>query len=239
MSSMPLRSLPLLLLPLLLGGCPRKSVDNSPPPAATPGAVAATLDHNILLNADAEAIMVSDKAPQKPIPAQWREAPDVFSTDYGDSPDEWPDAKPGCPDGRKRYFRLGLAINEPGKSIGQAISIGALQAEIEAGQVECALGGWFGGWLDGDASSRLEVDFLDAHGKVLGTLTTEAPVPGQLPKPPNGRASLAKVLASGKVPAGTRSLEVRLAALRMDAAVETNAVAVADNLSVVLRKKAP
>ena len=234
------RLLPLLLLtPLLLGGCPRRSVESNPPPAPTPVNLATALDHNLLLNGDAEAIMVGEKPPQKPVPAQWRETPDVFSTDYGDSPDEWPDSKPGCPDGRKRYFRLGLAINEPGKSISQTISLGALQNDLDAGQVECALGGWFGGWTDGDASSRLEVDFLDARGKVLASLATEPPGPGQLPKPAHGRASLAKVLATAPVPAGTRSIEARLAAIRMDKTVDTNAVATADNLSVVLRKKSP
>jgi hypothetical protein len=219
----------------LLVACDQKGVrvqstsepQGSPPPAATP------IDRNLLVNGDAEILFQGSKESVE----GWSKTPDVLPMNYGGMPDEWQSSKPGCPDGRERYFRLALAINEPSKSIGQRINITGLDAEIDAGPLECALGGWFGGWVGGDASARLEVEFLSEDGTILGKLATEAPDPAALPKPELGRAALVKEIATGPVPPKTRRLEVRLVAIRPTQKVDTNAVAAADCLSVVLRRK--
>jgi hypothetical protein len=199
----------------------------SPPPAATP------IDRNLLLNGDAELLFQGSKESID----GWSKTPDVLPMNYGGMPEEWQSSKPGCPDGRERYFRLALAINEPTKSISQHINVTGLEKEIDGGSLECALGGWFGGWVGGDASARLEVEFHGEDGTILGKLATEAPDPAALPKPELGRAALVKEIATGLVPQKTRRLEVRLVAIRPTQKVDTNAVAVADSLSLVLRRK--
>ncbi len=230
----------LLAVATLLSACREKAAPTPPPPSAPS---VETLGRNLLINDDAEAVKLPEttvtKNAQKDAPEGWEHTADVTTTEYGGTADEWPDAKAGCQDGQKRYFRLALALNETSKSMHQSLAVTGIDAAIDAGQVECALGGWFGGWVDGDASAKLEVDFLGAGDKKLGTLATEAPDPSTLPKPGAGRASLMKQLTAAAVPAGTRRIEARLVAARTTGRADTNAVAAADNLSVVLRKKAP
>ncbi len=223
---------------VLFSGCQKSSVvKETPPPSA--GEEVELLGRNLLVNGDAETLQVTSKPADKDIPATWSRTSDALTVEYGSMSEEWPDAKPGCPDGRKRYFRLALAINEATKDISQNLPVAPAAAEIDAGSVECALGGWFGGWTSGDASARLEVDFFSANDAKLGTLATEAPGPAALTKPEAGRAGLVKELASAPLPPGTRRIEAHLVAVRLTKNVDTNAVAAADNLSVVLEKKKP
>jgi len=221
---------------VLIGGCGKRTpqVQQLSGSSPSPGTAAVTaLDRNILINGDAEA----QSQASKDVPEGWSRTADVVAMNYGGVPDEWQTSKPGCPDGRERYFRLALSINEPAKSINQRITLIGLESEIDAGHLECALGGWFGGWVGGDASAKLEVDFLNGDGAVLGTAATDVPDPATLQKPETGKASLTRQIAAAPVPAGTRKLEVRITAVRPAQKVDTNAVAVADGLSVVLRKK--
>jgi hypothetical protein len=231
----------LVSIAVLLAGCgDRRSgkMPSSPRPAVSePGHEA--LGRNLLINGDAESVGSVDKPTEKNAPENWSRTTDVQSMKYGGIPDEWQSSKPGCPDGRERYFRLALAINEQTKVISQRIALSGAEAEIAAGQVECALGGWFGGWVASDASAKVEVDFLGANGAKLGTLATEPPDLAAAPKPEAGRAALVKQVATGPVPPGTTQIEARLVALRLTKNVDNNAVAAADNLSLVLRKKEP
>lgn len=231
----------LLIAAALLSACREKAVKEDAPPPPPNALSVPTLGRNLLVNGDAEAVLTvtkpGSKSMQNDVPADWEVLGDTSVTEYGRAADEWPDAKAGCEDGRKRYFRLALALNEANETLRQFVPVAGSEAEIDAGQVECALGGWFGGWVSGDASAKLEVDFLGAGDRKLGTLATEPPDPNALPKPANGRAALIKALAAGPVPSGTRRLDVRLMAVRMTEKVDTNAVATADNLSIVLRKK--
>jgi hypothetical protein len=219
----------------LLIACDQKGVriQSSSEPQGSPAPGATPIDRNLLVNGDAEILFQGTKDSIE----GWSKTADVLPMNYGGMPDEWQSSKPGCPDGRERYFRLALAINEPSKSITQRINITGLEAEIDAGSLECALGGWFGGWVGGDASARLEVEFLGEDGTILGKLATEAPDPATLPKPELGRAALVKEVATGPVPPKTRRLEVRLVAIRPTQKIDTNAVAAADSLSLVLRRK--
>lgn len=230
----------LLAATTLVSACREKAPPPPPPPSRPP---VETLGRNLLINDDAESVKPPEttvtKNAQKDAPEGWDQTADITTAEYGSAADEWPDAKAGCQDGRKRYFRLALALNEASKSMRQSLAVTGIDAAIDAGQVECALGGWFGGWVTGDASAKLEVDFLNAAGRKLGTLATESPDPATLPKPETGRASLVKQLAAAVLPAGTRRLEARLVAVRTTGRADTNAVAAADNLSVVLRKKSP
>lgn len=232
------RSSCVLAISLALCACGDK---RTPIVAPAPTPAAELLGRNLLENADAEhaepIAKPADKRVQKDAPLSWSNTPDALAVEYGSVTEEFSDAKAGCPDGRKRYFRLALAINEATKSIAQSVGVESLAEDIAAGRVECALGGWFGGWAGGDASAKLEVEFFGDGEKSLGTLATEPPDPAALPKPESGRASLTKQLAAGPVPAGTRRIEARLVAVRMTPTVDSNAVAAADNLSVVLRKK--
>ena len=222
---------------VLLSGCHKSSVIKAPPDAA--GEEVELMGRNLLVNGDAETLYTTGKATEKDTPAIWSRKPDALTVEYGSMSEEWPDAKPGCPDGRKRYFRLALAINEASKEISQSLAVTSAAADIDSGAVECALGGWFGGWVGGDASARLEVNFLGANDAKLGTLATEAPDPAALAKPEAGRANFVKQVAIAPLPAGTRRIETHLVAIRMTKNVDTNAVAAADNLSVVLEKKKP
>lgn len=219
----------------LLSGCSPKGVEVGAPPEPQSSPPEAThLDRNLVINPDAELL---PQGGSKEFVEGWSKTPDAVPMNYGGMPDEWQSSKPGSPDGRERYFRLALAINEPTKWISQRTNVVGLESEIDGGLLECALGGWFGGWVGGDASAQLEVDFLAEDNSVLGKLATEPPKPATLPKPESGKAAMAKVTAVGPVPPKTRRLEIRLVAVRPGHKVDTNAVAVADSLSVVLRKK--
>lgn len=220
----------------LFSACGQKGIHVGTPAEGqdSPPATSTWLDRNLLVNGDAETVGLVNKESIE----GWSKTSDVLAINYGGMTDEWQSSKPGCPDGRERYFRLALAINEPGKSISQRININGAEQDIDAGALECALGGWFGGWVGGDASAQLEVDFLGEDGAVLGKLATEAPDPASLPKPELGRAALVKKTAVGPVPPKTRRLDVHLVAVRPKHRVDTNAVAAADSLSVVLRRKA-
>jgi hypothetical protein len=226
-------------LALLIGGCDRDKIttEGGPRPPATPGSETEAFGRNLLTNGDAETLQLTDKAGEKDIPATWSRALDVLAVEYGSVTEEWASGKPGCPDGRKRYFRLALAINEESKAISQNLNVTFAASDIAAGKVECALGGWFGGWSGGDASAKLEVVFRGANDEKIGTLSTEAPDPAALPKTESGKATLVKQIAVEVVPAGTRRVEARLVAVRKTPNIDTNAVAAADNLSIVLRKK--
>jgi hypothetical protein len=222
---------------VLLAGCGDKKVHVEPLSLpANSGSSASPLDRNLIINGDAETLLQGSSSSKESVEG-WSKTADVVPMNYGGLPDEWQSGKPGCPDGRERYFRLALALNEPSKSINQRINVVGVEAETDAGSLECALGGWFGGWAGGDASARLEVDFLAEDGTTLGSLMTDAPDPATLPKPELGRAALLKVINTGPVPPKTRRLEVRLAAIRPTHKVDTNAVAAADSLSLVLRRK--
>jgi hypothetical protein len=228
-----LRGLCFLAVILLIAGCndggarPQQGFPGGNPMAVTP------LERNLLINGDAETLSQSSKD----VPDGWTRTVDIIAMNYGGVPEEWQTSRPGCPDGRDRYFRLALSLNEPSKFIRQRVIFTGLDAEIDAGHLECALGGWFGGWIGGDASARLEVDFLNAEGAVIGKAATGAPDPRLLPKPEIGKAALIKEIALAPVPPGTRRLDVRLSAIRPNQRVDTNAVAMADSLSVVLRKR--
>jgi hypothetical protein len=219
---------------VLLLACGEKSVHVQPlstPPNSS--ASVSPLDRNLIINGDAETLVQGSKESVE----GWSKTADAVPMNYGAMPDEWQSGRPGCPDGRERYFRLALALNEPTKSINQRINLAGAEAETDAGSLECALGGWFGGWVGGDASARLEVDFLAEDGTKLGSLMTDAPDPATFPKPEMGRAALVKVITAGPVPPKTRRLEIRLVAIRPTQKVDTNAVAAADSLSIVLRRK--
>lgn len=230
----------LRLLGLLAVGALLASCGNEPAPVrlATPSPIPIedALGRNLIANGDAESTQ-SDNGTENNIPAVWSRTPDVLAMEYGSTPEEWLSSKPGCPDGRKRYFRMALAINEESKTITQDIALTGFEAVIDSGNIECRLGGWFGAWVGGDASALLEVHFLAANGKKLGTISTKAPDPTALPQPENGRASMIKQIAATLVPPGTRRLEARLIAMRPTGRIDTIGVAAADNLSLVLRKE--
>lgn len=227
-----------LALAILIAGCGERKVVGALPetPSPSPIPTQPTLGRNLIINGDAENVVLNEKD-TKDVPSIWKRSPEVLAIEYSGMADEFTGGNPACPDGRKRYFRFALAIHEEGKSISQLIAAEDAAPQIDSGQVECALGGWFGGWVHGDASAMLEVDFLNATGAKLGTLATEAPDPAALPKPETARAALVKQTAVGPVPSGTRRLEVRLTALRPTKNIDTNAVAAADNVSLVLRQK--
>lgn len=221
------------LLALLFAGCegdsPRVEVT-----AATPTPAAVDLyGKNLLVNADAETTQGAET--QAP-PASWGRTQDVLAMEYGGLPDEWQTGRPGCPDGRKRYFRLALAINEETKSINQHVSLAGIFEDVDGGRVECGIGGWLGGWVGGDAIAALEVVFLDEKDAPISNFRTPDFDPASLPKPEVGRAALERQVANAKVPSGARKIEARLIALRPTGKIDTVAIAAADVLSLVLRK---
>jgi hypothetical protein len=189
---------------------------------------------NLLKNGDAE------QADADRLPAGWTKPDGFLAPEYGSIAGEWDRDKPGAPDGGKRYFRLNLTIEQERKATAQKIALTGRDEEIDQGKIECEIGGWFGGFVEGSHSCFLQVDFLDAAGKKLGTLATDMPKPADLPKLAADSASMIERKAAGPVPPGTRALLARLIGINLTFKDDKDeGVVMADNLSVVLRKPSP
>ena len=109
----------------------------------------------------------------------------------------------------------------------QVVSVAAAAAEIDAGGVSATLSGQLGGFASQTDSATVTATYLDAAGGPHGSLVI-GPVTAQ---DRNSTTTLLARSASGAVPAGTRSITVRIAAHRDEGDYDDG---YADNISLSL-----
>jgi hypothetical protein len=191
-------------------------------PAAS--AAAAVPPGNLLANPGAEAGPGAPDAVAIDPPPGWTAVGNVTAVQYGspDSPTLEDSAKLG---GGANYFAGGP--DNAASAATQAVDVSGAAAEIDAGGVTATVSGDFGGFAGQDDSATLTATFLSAAGAALGTLTS----PPVTLADRDGATALLFRTASAAVPAGTRSLGVRLDMVRQQGSYNDG---YADNLSVTL-----
>ncbi|MFB3826297.1 MAG: BACON domain-containing protein [Bryobacteraceae bacterium] len=132
---------------------------------------------------------------------------------------------PGPPDRGKNHFSGGP--DNASSSITQTIDISGQAAAIDAGTLPYTLSGYVGGWDGQDDNAVLKANFKSAAGATLAS----AQVGPVLSAERKGATGMWLRSASGRVPAGARSVEVVLLMTRTSGAWNDG---IADNLSLVL-----
>ena len=187
-------------------------------------AVNDSVSENLLVNGDAEAGLGSNDGSVVTVPG-WQTSGFFTVMRYDGRSDELLSTSPG-PSDRGRNFFLG-GTDGASSSAAQRISVSRFAPAIDSGRAEFRLSGWLGGWETQNDQTTLTVTFTDARGSRLGT-SSIGPVTN------TDRQNVASLLErsdSGKVPAGTRWIDVEL---RMVRAVGTWNDGFADNLSLTI-----
>jgi hypothetical protein len=183
----------------------------------------AELGKNLIKDPGAESAVGSPDGSEVPIP-HWVQKGGLTAVLYGAL--GFPSQEdPGPPHRGLNFFAGG---GKRHTSASQSIDVTALAADIDTGTVSYALSAYLGGWGSQKDNARLEVDFDDAQGVLLGS-TTLGPV---TPKERKNITGLLKRSGTGAVPIGTRSI---LVTMRMSAPAGGYNDGYADALSLVLR----
>jgi hypothetical protein len=191
-------------------------------PAASAGA--AVPPGNLLADPGAEAGPGAADSSTVDPPPGWTAVGSVTAVQYG-APD-FPTAADGAALGGGANFFAGGPDN-PASAATQTVDVSAAAAEIDAGGVSATVAGDFGGYAGQNDSATLTATYLGATGAALGSLASPAVTPADR----KGATALLPRTASGAVPAGTRSIGVRLDLVRQDGAYNDG---YADNLSLTL-----
>lgn len=187
-------------------------------------AVAAVPPGNLLADPGAEAgAGAADSSAIDPPPG-WTAVGGFTAVRYG-TPD-FPTAAAGAAVGGGANFFAGGPDNAASAGT-QAIDVSAAAAEIDGGGVSATVSGDFGGFAGQNDSATLTATYLGVTGASLGTLASPAVTLADR----NGDTALLFRTATGPVPAGTRSIGVRLDLVRQDGAYNDG---YADNLSLTL-----
>jgi hypothetical protein len=224
----------------LLGSAVAPGVEAARKPKPTAGQRAtvakkrALLDRNLIPNGDGE--LFEDR-----YASGWRPAETLESTAYGDVSGEWGHGVIGAPQGLERYFRLEAPDGSDSQDAVQAISVAAESISIDAGRIEFALSGWFGGLIDGRGGAQLTASFMTGSGETLAEAATELIPIAELPRPQVGSASLGERRQTGVLPAGTRGIRITLTTrnLKTRECPSCGALGLADQLSLVLSRREP
>lgn len=183
-----------------------------------------SVSENLLVNGDAEAGTGANDGSVVTVPG-WQTSGFFTVMRYDGRSDELLSTSPG-PSDRGHNFFLGGNQGES-SSATQRVSVSRFAQAIDSGRAEFRLSGWLGGWETQNDQATLTVTFTDARGARLGT-SSIGPVTN------TDRQNVASLLErsdSGKVPAGTRWIDVEL---RMVRAVGTWNDGFADNLSLTI-----
>lgn len=183
------------------------------------------LGKNLIVNGDAEsgAGSTGGNTPVSVIPG-WTRTGNMDVVQYAHG-----DLRPSDPDPKilgNNYFAGGP--DSPTSTISQTIDLSQIASNLDSGNVTYSLSGYLGGFTDQKDNSAVTIQFEDADGKKLSN--------GSIgPVTVDDRGKKTAILlrtASGKIPAGTRKVEVDLVITRADGAYNDG---YADNLSLVLK----
>lgn len=190
--------------------------------APTPEPTPAPTGPNLLRNPGAELGKASASADSVSVPG-WRTSGGLTVVPYGSGthPSAAESARAG---GGKNFFGGGRGARSTAR---QAVSVSRLASSIDARRAKATLSALLGGWQGQADSASVSARFLDAGGRALGGVALGAVTAGQR----GGATKLLRRSATVSVPAGTRSIEVVLTAVRA-AGRENDGYA--DNLSLVV-----
>jgi len=184
----------------------------------------ATFGKNLIRNAGAEAGEASQSGfDVVPIP-KWTSSDNFTAVVYGAS--GFPTQTDPGPKKRGLNFFSG-GPDTPSSSAQQTINVGALAADIDAGTVKYALSAFLGGFDGQDDAASLEAVFTDGPGTVLKSVTLVGPSAADR----GNVTALLKRSGKGKVPVGTRKVQVELTMTRAAGSYNDG---YADALSLVL-----
>lgn len=215
------------------------NANSQKPSNSIPANRAATTDQvftrNLILNGDAE----SDNGNGSCVTGEadrvtgWAPNGNVRSEDYGHTGGDPDVDTPGPPNRGRCYFRREVGSGTPQYSASQTINVSTATTAIDAGTVNYSMSGWFGGIAGDVGSAKMIAIFKDASGKELAKVETD-------PVTHEERGDQVKLIQrskAGKVPEGTRQIEVQLQVLMYDTScANCETVGYADNLSLVLTK---
>jgi hypothetical protein len=168
---------------------------------------------NLIVNPGAEAGTPPD------LPG-WTVTPPFESVDYGNA-GGFPAS---APDGGANFFGGGDAAES---SASQVIAVPQAAPEIDAGTVTATLSALEGGFDTQEDYATVTLRYLDASGQTIDLISL-APVTEQ---ERGGATELLPHTDSGKVPAGTRALQVTIDAVRFAGSYDDG---YADNVNVSL-----
>ncbi|HYF65145.1 MAG TPA: hypothetical protein VD886_20125 [Herpetosiphonaceae bacterium] len=191
------------------------------PPARTSAASAAQpagpYARNLIANGDAEAGGVP--------PGSWELVNGELQTvKYGAAGNFPTLASPGPPDRGANFFGGG---NQATTIASQSVDLSAIGGAIDAGQVNYAVSGYFGGFLDEADTAFLEVNFQDAGHFFVDQVLIGSPTPAQR----QNQTGLLFASKQGVLPADTRFLQIMVHMDRVSGATNDG---YADNLSFVI-----
>ena len=185
---------------------------------------------NLLANGGGEGAGTARTSSDSPVVPGWTDTSAFTHVRYGTSG--------GFPDrlisnriiGQQGFLAGGPAAANTATS--QTVDVSASAVSIDAGLASATLQGYLGGFRTSNDRMGVTATYRDAAGTALGT-TEIAPVTATDRK---NKTILLRRTASAAVPAGTRSIEVTLTAIRVNGAYND---AYADRIGLFLNAPAP
>jgi hypothetical protein len=195
-------------------------------PAATHQATAAriVLGSNLILNGGAEGSPGATNGSTILPPADWSASPGFTVVQYGASGGFPSATSPGPASRGVNFFAGGPSVAQ--STATQRIDVSALAATIDQ-RATYSVSGYFGGYADQGDSALLTIEFFRASGTQLAS----AHIGGVTPQERDDVTGLLRRSATGRVPLGTRSIDVVLTMTRVAGSYNDG---YADNLSLVL-----
>ena len=199
----------------------------TPAPVASPAVQLPVAGKNLIVNGDAEAAAGTDGDSVAANVPSWTRTGDFTAIAYDTkSSDNFPTPDdPGPSDRGKNFFGGGPRAEHSGAV--QTIDVSERGATIDGGRVSYTFSAWLGGYRGQDDQVQLTARFLGADGQALAT----ASLPVVLDSDRGGRTALLQKTTSGRVPAGTRRIDVDM---EMTRKAGTSNDGYADDLSLVL-----
>ena len=179
--------------------------------------------HNLIVNAGAEKGQGANSDSKVKVPG-WKQTGGFTATLYSWSGGDVSATSPGPKHRGKNYFYGGP---NAARSTGtQVIKVAA--RGISGGKVHYTLSGWLGGFDGQGDHAVLTITFENSSGKAIGSAHIGPVTEAQR----KGTSEMLSRTRRGVVPAGTRSIKVKLVMTRTDGSDNDG---LADNLSLVLQ----
>ena len=179
---------------------------------------------NLLVNPGAEAGAGSPDSSGIVAPPGWTVESNFTVVQYG-APDFLTAADSATLGGGANFFAGGPS--NAASAATQVVNVAGAAPEIDAGKVQANLGAQLGGFASQTDRATVTATFLSAAGAPLGTLA----LPPVTATDRNLVTALIARSASAAVPAGTRSVSVRIDAIRDDGSYNDGYI---DNVQLVL-----